>query len=62
MKLHQFLVFTALAAFAGVPVLHGQFTSQIEGTVMDQSRAVVPGATLVLENVDTGIRTTVQTS
>jgi len=62
MKFHKLLLLSALAAIAAVSVLHGQFTSQIEGTVMDPSRAVVPGATLTLENTETGIRTTVQTN
>ncbi len=43
-------------------VLWGQFSSQIEGTVMDPTRAVIPGATLILRNTATGIETTLQSS
>jgi Carboxypeptidase regulatory-like domain len=39
-----------------------QFTSQIEGTVFDQSRSIVPTSTVTLENVDTGVKATAQTN
>jgi hypothetical protein len=40
----------------------GQFTSEIEGTVMDPTRAVIPAATITLRNMATGIDATVATS
>ncbi|MGH9658214.1 MAG: carboxypeptidase regulatory-like domain-containing protein, partial [Bryobacteraceae bacterium] len=42
--------------------LSGQFSSQIEGTVRDPTRAMVPSATLTLLNTATGIEATVQSS
>src|SRR5262249_62011611 len=44
------------------PNAWAQFTSSIEGTVTDPQGAVVPGATVVATNEDTGIALTVQTS
>jgi hypothetical protein len=44
---------TTLLASGGL--LYGQFTSAIEGTVTDPSRAVIPGAVVTLTNVNTGI-------
>src|SRR6266567_2372466 len=35
-------------------LLWGQFTSQIEGTVSDPTRSVIPTAVVYLLNVDTG--------
>ena len=43
--------FWALSA----PLARAQFTSAVEGTVLDATRASVPNATLTLKNVDTGI-------
>jgi hypothetical protein len=40
----------------------GQFTSQIEGTIVDPSRAVVPSATVTLQNLDSGVKATAQTN
>src|SRR5436190_23238600 len=44
------------------PSLSAQFTSAIDGTVTDPSGAVVPSATLAIENAATGIKATVRTS
>jgi hypothetical protein len=44
------------------PNAWAQFTSSIEGTVTDPQGSVVPGATVVATNEDTGIAQTVQTS
>lgn len=43
-------------------LLWGQFSSSIEGTVTDPSRAAIAGATVTVMNVATGIKTTAQTS
>src|ERR1022692_849478 len=51
----------ALACFSS-SFIWGQFTCQIEGTVLDPSRAVVPSGTVTLLNVDTGVRATTQTN
>src|ERR1035438_3098361 len=53
------LKFLAVALF-GSSLMWGQFTSQIEGTVLDPSRAVVPSGTVTLLNVDTGVKATTQ--
>lgn len=42
-----------------VPTAGAQFdTATVVGTVRDDSNAVVPGATITLTNLDTGIGTT----
>ena len=41
----------AVACFSS-SCMWAQFTSQIEGTVFDQSRSIVPTSTVTLENVD----------
>jgi hypothetical protein len=51
-----------LAMGVNSSLLWAQFTSSIDGTVTDPSRAVVPKATLTLENLGTGAVTTLQTS
>lgn len=57
---------TLLRLFAAVcfssSCLWAQFTSQIEGTVFDPSRSIVPTATVTLENVDTGVKAVAQTN
>ena len=40
----------------------GAIYLQIEGTVSDPSRAVVPTATVTLTNVDSGVKSTAQTN
>jgi opacity protein-like surface antigen len=52
-----FLMFSS-----SIVVLNAQFSSSIEGTVTDQSGAVLPKATLTLVNQDTGIRSGVNAS
>src|SRR5260370_31606607 len=42
--------------------LHGQFTSNIQGVVQDQSRAAVPGVTLTLRNLANDVKQTAKTS
>ena len=45
-----------------VPSLRAQASGKIEGTVVDSSQAVVPGARLTCKNVDTGLVRTVETN
>jgi hypothetical protein len=53
----RFLVF---AAFLGSSIVAlGQFSSNIQGTVNDQNGAAIPGATILLTNMDTGAGRTV---
>ena len=52
----------AVASLFGSTIMWGQFTCQIEGTVLDPTRAVVPAAAVTLENVDTGVRATAVTN
>src|SRR5437588_7118926 len=42
--------------------LAAQFSSAVEGSVSDSSKAVVPNVTLTLKNADTGISATTTTS
>jgi hypothetical protein len=56
-----FLGATVLLAFAPA-LLHGQFTSAIEGRVSDPSDAAVPKAMVTVENTSTGVKRTVATS
>jgi hypothetical protein len=46
----------------GVPAARAQFTSSIEGTVVDPASARVPGASVVALNTETGIKTTAVTN
>ncbi|MCY4597468.1 MAG: TonB-dependent receptor [Bryobacterales bacterium] len=55
-SLGLFLVLALLAALAAPSRSSAQATSQIEGTITDQTGAVVPSADISLENEETGIR------
>ena len=44
-----------------LPFAHGQSTSALQGTVTDQSGAILPGATVTIRNTSTGDTRTVQT-
>src|SRR5215471_3268873 len=46
----------------GVPAARAQFTSSIEGTVVDSASARVPSASVVVLNTETGIKTTTETN
>ena len=54
MRVCSALLFTVL--FIGpARVAEAQFSAQLQGTVLDQSRAVVPGAAVTLANSDTAV-------
>ena len=56
------LAIAVLAATGGSSALWGQFTSSIEGTVVDPAGARVPGATVLVINSATGIKSTMETN
>lgn len=50
------LVLSALLLVLLTPVLFGQATSSLGGTITDPSGSVVPGATITIVNTQTGIQ------
>ncbi|MGH9327613.1 MAG: TonB-dependent receptor domain-containing protein [Terriglobia bacterium] len=54
-------VFSALVLVIGTPLLWASVGGSISGRVADPSGAVVPGATVVAMNTETGIKRTVRT-
>src|SRR5258708_4744665 len=46
----------------GAPAGRAQFTSSIEGTVVDPAAARVPGASIDVLNTETGVRTKTETN
>src|SRR6266403_4671923 len=56
------LVLFSLALFAGASTFAQTFRGTILGSVTDSSGAAVPGATVTIKNVDTGLVRTVTTS
>src|ERR1700756_3296058 len=56
------LVVIALTLFAGVSTFAQTFRGTILGSVTDSSGAAVPGATVTIRNLDTGLTRTVTTS
>ena len=57
------LFLTALALFLIGGTLHAQGTASIDGTVVDSTDAAVPGASVTLTNLDTGVgRSTVSSA
>ena len=58
--LHKRSWIVVFALVLSSAVLHAQTAGTISGIVQDQSAAAIPGATVTIKNVDTGIlRTTV---
>lgn len=51
-----------LLAFLVTVGLAQDYRGRVSGTVTDQSKAVIPGATVTLLNIDTGVKTVRQTS
>ncbi len=60
-QLHRYL-WASVLAFCICVAAHGQFSSSIEGTVTDTSGAIIPSATVVLTNTDTGVAQTTQSN
>ena len=58
--MHRFTIVLALVGvLLGAASAHAQFdTATVVGTVKDNTGAVVPGATVTLTNLDTGIAVT----
>ena len=56
------LVVFSLALFAGASTFAQTFRGTILGSVTDTSGAAVPGATVTIKNLDTGLTRTVSTS
>jgi len=48
--------FVLTLSLAPVPLVHGRCMSSLSGVVSDPSGAVIPGATVLAENVNTGFR------
>src|SRR5436305_799259 len=61
-RLIMCLFVAALAVTGGSQDLWAQFTSSIEGTVVDSSGARIPKATVVAVNGATGIKSTTETN
>ena len=62
--MYKWLLAIILICLASMPNCYGQAAAvngQIEGTVTDPSGAVVPGATVSVENVNTGLRRELKT-
>src|SRR6185437_13502383 len=55
-------VFTVTALFFATPALAQRTTASSRGTVTDQTKAVVPGATITVTGQDTGFTQTTNTN
>jgi hypothetical protein len=58
---HRSLVLLAFTIVMGSQLLYGEVTAGVLGTVVDPSGAIVPKATVILQNPDTGLIRRVQT-
>ncbi|MGH9620986.1 MAG: carboxypeptidase-like regulatory domain-containing protein, partial [Bryobacteraceae bacterium] len=56
------LALAALTLFAVVPLCAQQPTAQVTGIITDASGAVVPGATITVTNVNTGVAATTKSN
>ena len=61
-RLSLYVVLAMVLGFASTPSLHGQVTQTIQGLVSDATGAVIPGATITVTNLGTGVVQTVQTN
>jgi len=52
------LLALSMAAFAATPARAQQQLGAIQGTITDQTKGVLPGATVTVTNLDTGITRT----
>jgi hypothetical protein len=57
-----FLAVAVIAVTAGTSTAWAQFTSSMEGTVLDPEGARIPGASITIVNVATGIKNTTATN
>jgi len=57
MNIQKSAVF-GLLLFSAVPAFPQEYRGRVQGAITDMSSAVVPGATLVLHNVETGVEAT----
>lgn len=60
-RAHRSLFLLAIALTMGSQLLYGEVTAGVLGTVVDPSGAIVPRATVILQNSDTGLIRRVQT-
>lgn len=58
----RFLLRFALVGLLGACALMGQTSGTIQGIVTDDTGAVIPGASILVRNVETGVETTVSTN
>ncbi len=59
---HKVITVTGVLMALAVPAAGQVLTSRVDGTVQDQSGAVIPGASVTLTNVDTNISLEVETN
>ena len=52
------LLLTLCALLCGAAFAQSTVTGAIAGTIVDQSKAVVPGATITVRNLGTNVQTT----
>ena len=58
MNVRALVVTTGLFALVAAGLAEAQFNAQLQGTVTDQTGGVLPGATVVLRNTETGVELT----
>ena len=59
-RLSAWTIFASVLLFAASA--HAQYSSNVQGFVLDPSGAAVSGASVTLQNVDTGVQTTTKTT